>query len=719
MKPTGYGGFSPLFSRKVMSRNYPLLGYEETLRAMPAVAQAQVSLVARGEKASKQTDLGFMQAFYQAQGRKERLANMLTGRNDTETWLKRRHDFVHRHMQQVRSRKEKLWKKGKPTDRHLALIAWAYSPSPARFKSWLQSQPSFSSGEWKKAMVIPSGARTNPDFFAYLDKVNPEELCVIAMHVLTEDGAGERIGYVYAFDGDFGLTIKADLSGIPTDRDGFHGFHIHTNPDLSNFGKSAGGHLDPENTDRHSNPFDPDGHLGDMPALWVVDGASDAVVRAPLLSLDDILGRSVIIHSGGDNYSDHPLPNGGGKSRIVGGIVDDVCPYCPRSNPDDKRDTQDLVRDKQGRKIPKRYLKGYQGEARTKRIDEITKRRIEYQKALEKYGDETEFPKKVLKKLYRPFRTDKGVKTTKSKYSEVAKQRGITGNLKSKVKKASELYGGKIPMRIAREVYRKGMGAWASGGHRGGASSHAWAAARLDSFLTGGKTYWTADRYLAKQLPLNVQKAIEKDPTFKPSFVRQNPIETVEEMGIEPIAAADQPHYDWYKPMDHDKWYYFLPRQERVEPDFERVLQTVDPLLHDIVEHVGKSGYQTAPSCQGHIRTDEELEDIYEQILADVALVRHGGLLLENVETGQQVFWKNDEAIVPITSTHLQGSGKGYIGMLIPKIQAQILINKLVDFDEIDVYDQGHADDLQFIEIETSGADNWATVTDFVKAVIR
>jgi hypothetical protein len=35
-------------------------------------------------------------------------------------------------MAQVKAHGEPLWKDGVPTRRHLALIMWAYSPSPAR-----------------------------------------------------------------------------------------------------------------------------------------------------------------------------------------------------------------------------------------------------------------------------------------------------------------------------------------------------------------------------------------------------------------------------------------------------------------------------------------------------------------------------------------------------------------------------------------------------------
>ena len=51
--------------------------------------------------------------------------------------------------------------------------------------------------------------------------------------------------------------------------------------------------------------------------------------------------------------------------------------------------------------------------------------------------------------------------------------------LKNKAKKAN------APMGALTTVYNKGLAAWRTG-HRPGASQHAWAMARVNSFLAGG-----------------------------------------------------------------------------------------------------------------------------------------------------------------------------------------------------------------------------------------
>ena len=48
--------------------------------------------------------------------------------------------------------------------------------------------------------------------------------------------------------------------------------------------------------------------------------ATEAVV-VPHLTVADAKGRSIMIHAGGDNYSDQPAPLGGGGARIACGVA--------------------------------------------------------------------------------------------------------------------------------------------------------------------------------------------------------------------------------------------------------------------------------------------------------------------------------------------------------------------------------------------------------------
>jgi hypothetical protein len=81
-------------------------------------------------------------------------------------------------------------------------------------------------------------------------------------------------------------------------------------------GFAAGGHYDPGHTKKHLGPLSTAGHRGDLPVL-VVDSRGDATeaVTAPHLAVEQIRGRSIMIHAGSDNYSDTPAPLGGGGAR--------------------------------------------------------------------------------------------------------------------------------------------------------------------------------------------------------------------------------------------------------------------------------------------------------------------------------------------------------------------------------------------------------------------
>lgn len=135
----------------------------------------------------------------------------------------------------------------------------------------------------------------------------------------TEKGNGGSIGTVTFKDTDHGLLITPALHGLTP---GIHGFHIHVNPDCNNFGMAAGGHFDPQNTGKHLGPYNDAGHLGDLPALYVNDkGRAILPTLAPRLKVSDLPGHSLMIHAGGDNYSDTPEKLGGGGKRIACAVI--------------------------------------------------------------------------------------------------------------------------------------------------------------------------------------------------------------------------------------------------------------------------------------------------------------------------------------------------------------------------------------------------------------
>ncbi|HXW69793.1 MAG TPA: superoxide dismutase [Cu-Zn] SodC [Dissulfurispiraceae bacterium] len=150
---------------------------------------------------------------------------------------------------------------------------------------------------------------------------------VVKVNLVNEQGVGKEIGTITASDSKYGLILTPQLSDLAP---GLHGFHVHEKPNCSHAMKegkevpalAAGGHYDPANTGKHEGPYG-NGHLGDLPPLYVAaDGKATLPVLAPRLKISDIKGRALMIHAGGDNYSDTPAPLGGGGARVACGVVE-------------------------------------------------------------------------------------------------------------------------------------------------------------------------------------------------------------------------------------------------------------------------------------------------------------------------------------------------------------------------------------------------------------
>ena len=139
----------------------------------------------------------------------------------------------------------------------------------------------------------------------------------VVVDMFTTD-SGAAIGSVLIEDTINGGRFTPDLTGLTP---GEHGFHVHENPDCGMAGQNAGSHYDPENTGRHEGPHG-NGHLGALPRLTVAeDGTATVPVVAPRIKVSDILGRALMVHAGGDNYSDTPVPLGGGGARVACGVI--------------------------------------------------------------------------------------------------------------------------------------------------------------------------------------------------------------------------------------------------------------------------------------------------------------------------------------------------------------------------------------------------------------
>ena len=107
--------------------------------------------------------------------------------------------------------------------------------------------------------------------------------------------------------------IVAEIFGLPKSETGFYGFHIHQ-------GKSCSG-MEFSDTGSHYNPTNqahPE-HAGDLPPLLECRGNAFLSVKTDRFSVDEIIGRTAVIHSDPDDFHSQPAGNAGKK--IACGVI--------------------------------------------------------------------------------------------------------------------------------------------------------------------------------------------------------------------------------------------------------------------------------------------------------------------------------------------------------------------------------------------------------------
>ena len=142
----------------------------------------------------------------------------------------------------------------------------------------------------------------------------------VPMNFTAANGVGKPAGTITITETKYGLLFTPNLYGLVP---GAHGFHIHQYPSCDKNGMAAGGHFDPKATNKHLGPYNDNGHLGDLPLLYVnPEGKATSPVLAPRLHhISRIAHHSLMIHESGDNYSDIPEKLGGGGGRMVCGVI--------------------------------------------------------------------------------------------------------------------------------------------------------------------------------------------------------------------------------------------------------------------------------------------------------------------------------------------------------------------------------------------------------------
>ena len=107
-----------------------------------------------------------------------------------------------------------------------------------------------------------------------------------------------------------GVLVEAEIFGLPNSNlpgsSSFDAMHIHDSGDCSDHFSHTGLHYNPQNA------LHPD-HAGDMPPLLGNQGYAFSVFYDKRYTIQEIIGRSVIIHEKPDDFTSQPAGNAGDK----------------------------------------------------------------------------------------------------------------------------------------------------------------------------------------------------------------------------------------------------------------------------------------------------------------------------------------------------------------------------------------------------------------------
>ena len=152
------------------------------------------------------------------------------------------------------------------------------------------------------------------------------------------------------------------------------------------------------------------------------------------------------------------------------------------------------IKDREGTQPAKYYAKDAEGDDMAKSTKQARARHFE--KGAEKDDDDDS--------AYKPAPGDATAKTKpssytnkmKKKFPDLYKESKLDEDADKSLQKKADASG--ISVSILKQVYKRGVAAWRTG-HRPGTTPEQWGHARVNSFITGGKTRTTADADLWKQ----------------------------------------------------------------------------------------------------------------------------------------------------------------------------------------------------------------------------
>lgn len=123
-------------------------------------------------------------------------------------------------------------------------------------------------------------------------------------------GHGNAIdGIVKFYATPYGTLVSVHIHGLPSPN-GIYAFHIHGGASCTGNADDpfadAGMHYNPGN---QPHPY----HAGDLPPLFSANGRAFTLVLTDRFRPEEVIGRTVIIHSAPDDFTTQPSGNAGKK----------------------------------------------------------------------------------------------------------------------------------------------------------------------------------------------------------------------------------------------------------------------------------------------------------------------------------------------------------------------------------------------------------------------
>ena len=135
-----------------------------------------------------------------------------------------------------------------------------------------------------------------------------------AAHIVGGPTAPHLRGNVLFYQKINYVLVEIHVSGLPNNETGFFGLHIHEGGSCSGAGFSeTGSHYNPSGM---QHPI----HAGDLPPLLRCNDGAYLAVRTNRFRVQDVIGKTVVIHSGPDDFVSQPAGNAGEK--IACGVIE-------------------------------------------------------------------------------------------------------------------------------------------------------------------------------------------------------------------------------------------------------------------------------------------------------------------------------------------------------------------------------------------------------------